>query len=266
MTLEYNVNHNYVSAYHIEAILLENKKLKSELEEAKNYADALVAHRDMPCLPADLANLRKANLDFAMQNHELQDALRDLACYLGVGGYNDEGLCDFDVEKYIKKIKEGIQSFIEIETKRLKRALEDAQHESRGVNALCQENATLRRMMIQAEEQRDSIDSMYHKIIKEVLKCDPISACKREEDQLEQPWEVIARIREQRDDLLRYNKAFRKEALICADCDSISKEEYDQAIEHRDRMAEAMEEALLFPNNPATPKMRQALVAVKGEK
>jgi hypothetical protein len=45
---------------------------------------------------------------------------------------------------------------------------------------------------------------------------------------------------EQRDELLRYNEAFRKETLICADCDAIRKEEYDQAIEQRDRLAEAL--------------------------
>jgi hypothetical protein len=53
----------------------------------------------------------------------------------------------------------------------------------------------------QAIEQRDEINSMYHKIIKEVLECDQIPACQREDDQLEPPWEVIARIREQRDRL-----------------------------------------------------------------
>ena len=41
----------------------------------------------------------------------------------------------------------------------------------------------------------------------------------------------VAEIIQQRDDLLRYNEAFRQEALICADCDAISKKEYDQAIE-----------------------------------
>jgi transcription elongation factor GreA-like protein len=45
-------------------------------------------------------------------------------------------------------------------------------------------------------------------------------------------------ITEQRDELLRYNEAFRKETLICADCDAIRKEEYDQAIEQRDRLAD----------------------------
>jgi hypothetical protein len=53
----------------------------------------------------------------------------------------------------------------------------------------------------QVTEQLDEIDSMYHKIIKEVLECDPIPACKRKDDQLEPPWEVIARVREQRDRL-----------------------------------------------------------------
>jgi hypothetical protein len=48
-------------------------------------------------------------------------------------------------------------------------------------------------------------------------------------------------VTKQRDELLRYNEAFRKETLICADCDSISKEEYDQAIEQRDRLAEALQ-------------------------
>jgi len=51
----------------------------------------------------------------------------------------------------------------------------------------------------------------------------------------------LTAVTEQRDELLRYNEAFRKETLICADCDAISKEEYDQAIEQRDRLAEALQ-------------------------
>ena len=49
-------------------------------------------------------------------------------------------------------------------------------------------------------------------------------------------------ITEQRDELLRYNEAFRKETLICADCDAIRKEEYDQAIEQRDRLADLVKQ------------------------
>jgi hypothetical protein len=49
-------------------------------------------------------------------------------------------------------------------------------------------------------------------------------------------------VTEQRDELMRYNEAFRKETLICADCDAISKKEYDQAIEQRDRLAGEIKE------------------------
>lgn len=41
----------------------------------------------------------------------------------------------------------------------------------------------------------EKIQGDYQKIIKEVLLCDPISACNRPDDQLEPPWEVVARIR-----------------------------------------------------------------------
>jgi hypothetical protein len=54
--------------------------------------------------------------------------------------------------------------------------------------------------------------------------------------------EELTTVTEQRDELLRYNEAFRKETLICADCDAIRKEEYDQAIEQRDRLAVALEQ------------------------
>lgn len=50
----------------------ENEKLKIQLQEANDYADRLVEHKDMICLPADLANLRKANTHFAIENEELK--------------------------------------------------------------------------------------------------------------------------------------------------------------------------------------------------
>jgi len=60
----------------------------------------------------------------------------------------------------------------------------------------------------------------------------------------------LTAVTEQRDELLRYNEAFRKETLICADCDAIRKEEYDQAIEQRDRLAEAMTRIINIYENP----------------
>jgi len=59
-------------------LVAENSKLKTELQEAKDYADKLVEHKDMVCLPADLANLREANAHFAMENHELQEKVDKL--------------------------------------------------------------------------------------------------------------------------------------------------------------------------------------------
>ncbi len=63
-----------------EKIADENKKLKIELQEANDYADKLVNHKDMVCLPADLANLREANARFAFDNHMLRDKLDKLEC------------------------------------------------------------------------------------------------------------------------------------------------------------------------------------------
>jgi len=37
-----------------------------------------------------------------------EEALRDIAYFLGCGGYNDVGLVEFDPELYAKKIKETI--------------------------------------------------------------------------------------------------------------------------------------------------------------
>ena len=73
------------AADRLEEISNENEKLKIELEEAKNYANELVDHKNMICLPADLANLRKANAHFAMENHKLQESqytIEEIADYI----------------------------------------------------------------------------------------------------------------------------------------------------------------------------------------
>ena len=43
-----------------------------------DYADRLVEHKDMPCLPADLANLRTANAHFAEENETLKKEIKNL--------------------------------------------------------------------------------------------------------------------------------------------------------------------------------------------
>lgn len=52
-------------------------ELELQLQQANEYADRLVEHKDMVCLPADLSNLRKANEHFAIENESLK-AQRDL--------------------------------------------------------------------------------------------------------------------------------------------------------------------------------------------
>ncbi len=53
-------------------------RCSKELVEANEYADRLVEHKDMVCLPADLANLRKANAAFASENEALKKEIKDL--------------------------------------------------------------------------------------------------------------------------------------------------------------------------------------------
>jgi len=49
-----------------------SEELEKELKTANDYVDRLVEHKDMVCLPADLANLRNANAHFAIENEKLK--------------------------------------------------------------------------------------------------------------------------------------------------------------------------------------------------
>lgn len=49
------------------------EELEEQLKEAQDYADKLVEHKDMVCLPKDLENLREANSHFATENHILKE-------------------------------------------------------------------------------------------------------------------------------------------------------------------------------------------------
>lgn len=56
----------------------QNARLTQELEQANKYADDLVEHSNMPCLPADLRNLRQANEHFAAENERLKEENKEL--------------------------------------------------------------------------------------------------------------------------------------------------------------------------------------------
>ena len=58
--------------------LSENIELKKEVAWFKKYTDALIEHKDMVCLPADLKNLREANAALATENEELKKKVKEL--------------------------------------------------------------------------------------------------------------------------------------------------------------------------------------------
>jgi hypothetical protein len=59
------------------------------------------------------------------------------------------------------------------------------------------DNADLRQKLTAERQRHEQLEGDYQKIVTEVLKCNPISASQRSDDQLEPPWEVIARVRQQ---------------------------------------------------------------------
>lgn len=52
--------------------------LTEENQRLVKYADELVRHSNMPCLPADIRNLRDANLKFAVENEDLKKEIERL--------------------------------------------------------------------------------------------------------------------------------------------------------------------------------------------
>lgn len=49
-----------------------------DYEELHEYTERLISFSKLPCLPADLDNLRKANTEFAVENQQLKETVRDL--------------------------------------------------------------------------------------------------------------------------------------------------------------------------------------------
>jgi len=47
-------------------------------------------------------------IEYRLKAEAAEDALRDIALFLSCGGYNDDGLVEFDPALYAKKIKETI--------------------------------------------------------------------------------------------------------------------------------------------------------------
>ena len=61
----------------IKVLQVDNEELHDNLIESQQYADRLVQHKDMVCLPKDLENLREANAQLAADAENLTDRLDD---------------------------------------------------------------------------------------------------------------------------------------------------------------------------------------------
>lgn len=86
--------------------LSENIELKKEVAWFKKYTDALVEHKDMVCLPADLKNLREANAALATENEELKKKVETLNEIITQAWFADVEEKDKQIESLLKKVKE----------------------------------------------------------------------------------------------------------------------------------------------------------------
>jgi len=86
--------------------LSENIELKKEIDWFKKYTDALVEHKDMVCLPADLKNLREANAALATENEELKKKVETLNGIIAQAWFTDVEEKDKQIESLLKKVKE----------------------------------------------------------------------------------------------------------------------------------------------------------------
>ena len=81
-------------------------KLKKDLAWYKDYADRLVNHKDMVCLPADLKNLRESNTALAIENQELKKQVETLKGVITQAWFTDVEEKDKQIEHLLKKVEE----------------------------------------------------------------------------------------------------------------------------------------------------------------
>jgi DNA repair exonuclease SbcCD ATPase subunit len=81
-------------------------KLKKDLAWYKDYADRLVNHKDMVCLPADLKNLRESNTALAIENQELKKQVETLKGVITQAWFTDAEEKDKQIEYLLKKVEE----------------------------------------------------------------------------------------------------------------------------------------------------------------
>jgi len=81
-------------------------KLKKDLAWYKDYADRLVTHKDMVCLPADLKNLRESNAALATENENYKNKVKTLNEVVCQAWFADVEEKDKQIEHLLKKVEE----------------------------------------------------------------------------------------------------------------------------------------------------------------
>ena len=84
----------------------ENIELKKEVAWFKKYTDALVEHKDMVCLPADLKNLRESNAALTTENQELKKQVDTLNEVITQAWFTDVEEKDKQIEYLQKRVQE----------------------------------------------------------------------------------------------------------------------------------------------------------------
>jgi len=94
--------------------LSHNIELKKDIDWYKNYADSLVNHKDMVCLPADLKNLRESNTALAIENQELKKQVETLKGVITQAWFTDAEEKDKQIE-HLRQIVEKLSTAEPIE-------------------------------------------------------------------------------------------------------------------------------------------------------
>lgn len=77
--------------------------------------------------------------------------------------------------------------------------MEDVVHYTQRLGNLCE----------YYRRDRSKLEEMYQRVVRVALDADPIPASEREDGQLEPPWEVFARVVEERDTLIAWSKLIK---------------------------------------------------------
>lgn len=200
----------------------EIREVLDKLDKEKTYSDAFVG----ACLSCYLSSEEQDEaINKAKQEYENNKVSSDL--HASFPSY-----CRFLLSE-VEGLQNTIAQMQDVEQTIYECRMKGGDAVRHLLDSLLAENKQLKTEVERLEKE----NADYHKIISEILKCDPVPACKREDNKLEPPWEVISRIRKEnaalREELKLSHDVVEaaKEAIVCvgfadlmATCPSVRKE------------------------------------------